>query len=79
MTEPIAPLCVICQKTPEEIGVYVVAARELLLTPTQYVQSEEGTYNPQNGHFLCDEDFIDEEVRLGHRLVGPHGTNWVAP
>jgi len=24
-----------------------------------YVRSEEGTYNPQNGHFLCDRCYIN--------------------
>jgi hypothetical protein len=28
------------------------------ITPDEYVRDEEGTYNPANGHFLCDECYI---------------------
>ena len=49
------------------------------LTPRQYVESEEGTYNITNGHFLCTEDFINKEIALGRRLVGPDGGTWTAP
>lgn len=27
-------------------------------TPTSFVQMEEGTYNPENGHFLCTDCYI---------------------
>lgn len=55
--------CIGCDKTPEEINEYVEAARREStprrpMTPTQYVQSDEGTYNRANGHFVCTEDYI---------------------
>lgn len=28
-------------------------------TRAEYVRAEEGTYNPTNGHFLCDRCYIE--------------------
>ena len=57
-----------CKKVPEDIGEYVHYAKaenayadspNEYITPTQYVQDQEGTYNPENGHFLCTECYIN--------------------
>lgn len=71
--------CIECNKAPSEIGEYIDAGRESGLTPESYVEQEEGTYNPESGHFVCTEDFIDLEIRMGSRLVGPNGGTWKAP
>ncbi|NIA67809.1 hypothetical protein HBA54_04325 [Pelagibius litoralis] len=47
------PICKGCDKRPEELQEYVDMAKLEDMTPDEYVQSEEGTYNPANGHFLC--------------------------
>lgn len=57
-------ICVGCNKKPEEIGGYRIAAMEdPYHQPTdeeirQFVWEEEGTLNYENGHFLCDECYI---------------------
>jgi hypothetical protein len=47
------PVCMGCLKRPAEIEEYAIAAEEDGETPDQYVQKEEGTYNPETMHFLC--------------------------
>lgn len=51
------PVCVGCNKKPAELPCYTA-----MLEPGEdaaaYVIMEEGTYNPINGHFLCDECYI---------------------
>lgn len=71
--------CIKCSKTPSEIPEYIDAGRENGMTPEAFVEQEEGTYNPANGHFLCTEDFIREEIKRGSRLVGADGATWTAP
>jgi hypothetical protein len=50
---------------PHEIDEYT--DHELIgdLTPEQYVQSEEGTYNPANGHFYCTACYVEVGMPLG--------------
>lgn len=71
--------CIDCDKAPSEIQEYIDAGRENGMTPESYVEQEEGTYNPANGHFLCTEDFIAAEIKRGSRLVGTDGSTWTAP
>lgn len=72
--------CIVCGKTPGELSEYIDAARDNGTTPEKYVEREEGTYNPVNGHFLCTDDFFKWEFAQGGlRLAGPNGTAWVAP
>ncbi|MFE0472739.1 hypothetical protein ACFW2V_14090 [Streptomyces sp. NPDC058947] len=71
--------CIDCGKTPGEIGEYIDAGRENGMSPESYVEQEEGTYNPENGHFICTEDFIRKELALGRRPVGSDGGTWTAP
>lgn len=47
-----------CNRTPDQIREYIDAASVEQMTPDQYVESEEGTYNPENGHFLCTSCYI---------------------
>lgn len=58
--EPASPICVGCNKSPEEIDEYIAIAENYGdgTTPTQFVKEEEGTYNPKNGHFTCTKCYI---------------------
>jgi hypothetical protein len=71
--------CIDCGKTPGELPEYIEAAKGEGLTPESYVEQEEGTYNADNGHFLCTDDLINRELRLGQRLVNSDGSTWTAP
>lgn len=42
-----------CGKRPDELMEYRVEAKVWGITPDQYVEREEGTFNAVNGHFLC--------------------------
>lgn len=52
------PICMGCNKTPDELDEYVEAAEVEEMTPAEYVASEEGTYNSENGHFLCTSCYV---------------------
>ena len=66
------PLCVGCDKRPDELEEYIEHAAIEEMTPDEYVRQEEGTYNPENGHFLCTACY----VRAG-MPSSPRG--WTAP
>jgi hypothetical protein len=66
------PICVGCQKRPEEIPEYSMEATDSGLEPAAYVIAEEGTLNTSNGHFLCTDCYIKAGMP-----TSPHG--WVAP
>jgi hypothetical protein len=68
------PICMGCKKRPEEIPEYT--DREIIagMTPDDYVQREEGTYNPENGHFLCTECYI----KAG-QPSRPYPRRWICP
>jgi hypothetical protein len=72
LQEQSVPICIGCHKTPDEIKEYIEMADLEDMTPIQYVRSEEGTYNPKNGHFACTECYI----RMG---CPSSPTGWVAP
>ena len=55
----IRPFCPACKKHPDELAEYVDAAADAGMTPDEYVISEEGTYNAENGHFLCTPCYFD--------------------
>ena len=65
-------ICIGCGKRPYEIEEYIMAGRETDLTPTEYVQMEEGTLNHENGHFLCTDCWIKAGMPSSP-------TGWVAP
>lgn len=74
------PICVGCARRPPEIDGYRVCCAETedeidLVTDeqvTRYVIRNEGTYNPLNGHFLCDSCYIKNGMP-----THPHG--WRCP
>ena len=68
------PICIGCGKRPDEIEEYVEAAADYgrKITPDAYVRREEGTYNPENGHFACTTCYC----AMGMPSL-PRG--WIAP
>ena len=62
---PTPTICIGCHKEPNEIPEYVSMAKIERLTPGEYVREQEGTYNPNNGHFWCTECYIREGMPLG--------------
>ena len=62
----VVPMCIGCGHHPEEISEYVDAAKEEgYLHTSQYVRRNEGTYNPDNGHFWCTSCYIKNGQPLG--------------
>jgi len=59
------PICIICKRTPDEIEEYVGLAEEQDCAPEDVVVDEEGTYNPENGHFYCTECYTEIGMPLG--------------
>jgi hypothetical protein len=51
---------------------YITAAEEERMDIVQFVKENEGTYNPESGHFLCTDCYI---------AVGcpSSNTGWIAP
>ena len=68
----VQPICVGCNHVPSEIQEYVELAQGDQMTPDDFVRYEEGTYNSENGHFLCTMCYI----RAG-QPSSPKG--WIAP
>jgi len=68
----IKPLCIGCNKRPIELAEYRAAAEGEDFSPDDYVRAREGTYNSENGHFLCTPCYIN---------AGMPGSvsGWVAP
>jgi len=66
------PICTGCNKQPHQIPEYIEAALDNDMTPDEYVMAEEGTYNRENGHFLCTSCYID----VGMPSLG---RGWQAP
>ncbi len=52
------PICIGCNRTPDELSEYSQELTESHLSPVEYVRQEEGTYNRENGHFLCTNCYI---------------------
>lgn len=69
------PRCNGCGKEPHELECYTELAMEEGLTPEEYVRRNEGTYNPVNGHFMCDDCYL----AAGAPAVKWPGPNWIAP
>lgn len=53
------PICIGCKKEPKDIPECVGYAAAEKMTPDEFVIGLEGTYNPNNGHFLCTECYIN--------------------
>jgi hypothetical protein len=79
---PEDPICIGCTKKPEALDEYVDAVvSELAPGETyddqdvkRYVIQNEGTYNPQNGHFMCTDCYI-----INGQPSRPAPDHWVAP
>lgn len=71
MEEP-EPVCAGCGRHPGQIPEYGSAMTGSALAPGDYVRAEEGTYNDENGHFLCTQCYIEAGMPSA-----PGG--WVAP
>ncbi len=72
MTEPIEVICFRCKKRPDELEEYIEAASYEDMSPDAYVRSEEGTFNPHNGHFCCTDCYV--------AIGAPSSqSGWVAP
>lgn len=71
----IKPICTGCNKHPDQIDEYIEAGKENEKLPDQYVMEEEGTYNKNNGHFLCTDCYI----KAGMPSNPYPQKNWVAP
>lgn len=65
-------VCVGCGKSPEQLSEYWPEATGESIDPTTYVKSEEGTYNKDNGHFLCTQCYIEAGMPS-------HPNGWKAP
>lgn len=52
------PVCMGCFKSPDQLACYTGLAEEMGISPDDYVRQEEGTYNRNNGHFLCDDCYV---------------------
>lgn len=72
------PVCIGCDRTPEEIEDIVVLAKMDGMGASMWVRHEEGTYNPVNGHFACDDCYIRMGMPAGADGQGGPG-RWVAP
>jgi len=57
--------CVGCKRAPAQIQEYVDAAHDEGITPSEWVRSEEGTFNKENGHFWCTNCYIKAGMPLG--------------
>lgn len=56
--DPDDPICIGCCKRPAEDPTYVMFAEEEDISPAEYVKHNEGTFNWNNGHYLCDDCYI---------------------
>lgn len=74
MSEEIKPICQGCKKPVNQIQEYIEASAEMEISPEDYVKSEEGTYNPANGHFLCTDCYIKAGMPSLH-----HPYRWICP
>lgn len=67
-------ICTGCNKTADELPEYIAGAEEAEITVEQYVREEEGTYNPENGHFLCTDCYIKAGMPSK-----PYPERWICP
>lgn len=78
--DPMDPICVGCARRPPEIQDYRIAAMQhedddpSEQDVRNYVIDDEGTYNEQNGHFLCDDCYIKNG-----QPSKPFPDRWICP
>jgi len=63
MARKMNPICIGCNRTPEEIDEYIEAAQDDWgvrpgMTPSEYVIEEDATYNSATSHFACTSCYI---------------------
>lgn len=63
MTLDWVPFCPKCRRFGRNIPEYIEAVADLddggtEMTVDEYIRDQEGTYNPNNGHFLCTDCYI---------------------
>ncbi len=63
------PVCVKCGKKPHQILEYTATSGAWgpgeYHSPADYVRDQEGTYNPDNGHFFCTACYVEAGMPLG--------------
>jgi hypothetical protein len=67
------PICTGCNRHPEQIEEYLPMAVMEKMTADEIVIATDGTYNAENGHFLCTECYIKAGCPSGP------GRGWKAP
>lgn len=65
-------ICIGCGKPPEAFEIYSTVYTGQEISNDEYVWHEEGTLNRKNGHFVCDQCYIDAGMP-----TSPEG--WKAP
>lgn len=50
--------CKCCGKKPSEIREYVIYSADEEITPEEFVEQNEGTYNSKTGLFYCTDCYI---------------------
>jgi len=69
------PICVGCNQRPQDLPEYVSVwelEREDYENVDEWVIVNEGTLNPENGHFLCTDCYINAGMPSSPR-------GWIAP
>jgi hypothetical protein len=59
------PICIVCNKTADELEEYKFGAEENDMTPEDFLIEQEGSYNPSNGHFYCTDCYVKSNCPLG--------------
>lgn len=73
--EDIKPICTGCNKRPHELEEYMEWDECGYKSADDKCQQEEGTYNTENGHFLCTPCYIAAGMP-----ANPYPSpGWVAP
>ena len=57
--------CKVCNRKPDEILEYTIAADEEGITPEDYVFKNEGTFNFSTSLFYCTKCYINKGIPLG--------------
>lgn len=61
--------CAICGKEPKDITEYQEQAEIEGMTPEEFVQNEEGTYDYSTGYFVCTNCYINNGMPLNYELL----------
>lgn len=61
------PICVGCNILAKDHPEYIEMGEVEGMDPEEYVRREEGTYNRENGHFLCTGCYVKAGMPSGPR------------